>query len=194
MSRKRSQLSPLKIQCRDSDCENGLHYFKPTKAMRDKGRAGHCRYCDADVVDWTRLHKRVIHDIAYTFEALKQEYVRLKMWRQPVDQKGVNHARRKGFNGLREATFRRIRRCMGSPNPPFDGRQTPRSGNAIYYAQHATATCCRKCMEYWHGIPPDRDLTDEQVDYFTELVMEYIRRRLPFLTHDGEYVPPIRRC
>ncbi len=35
----------------------------------------------------------------------------------------------------------------------IDGRQTPREGNTIFYAQHATASCCRTCIEYWHGIP-----------------------------------------
>lgn len=193
MTRKPSKLKPLKIQCRDSDCERGLHYFKPTKAMHARGKAGCCQYCDADVVDWGRLHGKDLQDIEYTFEALKYEYVRNEMWRRPVDQKAVNHARRKGFRGLRKAARRRICKYVGGPDPPFDGRQTPRSGNVIFYAQHATATCCRKCIGYWHGIPIDRELTDEEIDYFTDLVMEYIRMRLPSLSDNGEYVPPMRR-
>ena len=66
------------------------------------------------------------------------------------------------------------------------------SGNPIHYAQHATASCCRKCMEYWHGIPQTQTLTDEQIEYFVELAMMYLKDRLPDLTYGGEHVPPAR--
>ena len=56
--------------------------------------------------------------------------------------------------------------------------QTPFSGNVIYYAQHATATCCRKCIEAWHGIGRECHLTEEEIAYFAELMMHYIETRL----------------
>ena len=55
------------------------------------------------------------------------------------------------------------------------------SGNAIFYAQHATATCCRRCAEYWHGIRRGRKLTEREVGYLTELVMVFVRERVPWL-------------
>src|SRR3989454_6847476 len=41
-----------------------------------------------------------------------------------------------------------------------DGYQTQRERSAeiVHYAQHATAACCRKCIEYWHGIGPVREM------------------------------------
>ena len=55
------------------------------------------------------------------------------------------------------------------------------SGNAIYYAQHATATCCRRCVEYWHGIRRGRKLTEREVGYLAELVMVFVRERVPWV-------------
>jgi hypothetical protein len=75
----------------------------------------------------------------------------------------------------------------------YDGRQTPWEGNPMFYAQHATATCCRRCLEEWHNIPRGRELTDAEISYCTSLVMLYVNERLPFLTEYGEKVPPVRR-
>lgn len=33
-----------------------------------------------------------------------------------------------------------------------DGKQTPFRGHPVFVAQHATACCCRGCLEKWHGI------------------------------------------
>ena len=55
------------------------------------------------------------------------------------------------------------------------------AGNVIFYAQHATATCCRKCMGYWHGIDPGVPLDDDQLAYCCELVRLYLDARLPDL-------------
>jgi Domain of unknown function (DUF4186) len=65
---------------------------------------------------------------------------------------------------------RRLSKYLAVAEPPRDGRQTPLEGNAIYYAQHATATCCRTCLEYWHHIPKGRPLTPEELDYFATLI------------------------
>ena len=87
---------------------------------------------------------------------------------------------------------KRIRQAIGAASPYRDGYQTPYTRNAIYYAQHATASCCRKCVEYWHGIPEGHPLTDEEIDYLAALAWMYIEDRLPQLTEDGEKVPHIR--
>ena len=87
----------------------------------------------------------------------------------------------------------RLRSSVGPMAPFRDGYQTGSGGNnPLHYAQHATATCCRKCIAEWHGIPRGVELTAVQIDYFTRLLMLYIEERLPDLTEGGEYVPPIR--
>jgi hypothetical protein len=62
-------------------------------------------------------------------------------------------------------------------------------GNSIFYAQHATATCCRTCLEYWHDIPKGRTLTTEEFDYCATLVDLYLDKKLPELADDPITVP-----
>jgi hypothetical protein len=38
-------------------------------------------------------------------------------------------------------------------SPRNDGKQTPYRGHPVFVAQHATACCCRGCLEKFHGIP-----------------------------------------
>jgi len=195
MAQKKSKLKPLKIKCTDVDCENGMHCFRPTRNMIEDGTAGRCRSCKADLVDWDRLYRRDVADIEYTFDALRREYFRKDMWTKPIDQHAKNYARRKGLQDLREAAANRLTKYVKPRASDMfrDGMQTPLKRNPICYAQHSTATCCRKCIEYWHGIPQDQELSDDDISYFLELVMAYIMRRLPTLSENGEHVPPIRQ-
>jgi hypothetical protein len=188
-------LKPLKITCTSTDCANGLHCFRRTRTMVALNQQGRCRACGAELIDWRRVHKRNPADAAYTFAALKYELFRHHFWHVEIDLRAVNHARRKGKRGLQAAAEQRMRKAVGPAEPPFDGRQTPRegSGNVIYYAQHATASCCRKCIAEWHGIPRGRELTEDEIAYLTTLAMLYIDERLPLLTQDGEKVPRLTR-
>jgi len=162
--------------------------------MKISDEFGKCRYCGIKLVDWDRVYKCEERNINYVFESLKHEHFRHYMWHVEIDQHAINYARRKGKVGIRTTAEEKIRKYIATPNPPYDGRQTSRegAGNPICYAQHATATCCRKCAEYWHGIPQDRAFTEQEITYFTELIVRYINERLPFLTELGEKVPPIR--
>lgn len=186
---QKGELQPLKIKCTSTDCGNGLHCFKRTQQMIKENRGGVCRACGASLVDWKRLRARDLGDTNYTFEALKFEMIRHHFWHKVIDDKAVLHARRKGRLLLREAAENRLRKYVGPAEPSYDGRQTPMSGNTIFYAQHATATCCRKCLQEWYGIPLGVALTEEQIAYFTELVMRYIGERLPDLKDEPERIP-----
>jgi len=73
----------------------------------------------------------------------------------------------------------------GIVQPYRDGTQTPFHGNIIYYGQHATATCCRKCIEVWHGILRGRELIAEEVDYLAELLRAYVTFKLPEISERG---------
>jgi len=155
------------------------------------GLGGACRSCGATLVDWSRVYRRDLADATYTFTALKYELIRHHFWHVEIDLKALNHARRKGMVGMRAAAEKKIRGSVGQANPFHDGWQTPKSGNVVFYGQHATASCCRKCIEEWHGIPQGRALTDAEVTYLTDLVMLYIKDRLPSLSENGEKVPPL---
>ncbi|CAJ0990772.1 hypothetical protein SODG_005285 [Sodalis praecaptivus] len=46
--------------------------------------------------------------------------------------------------------------------PAKDGKQTPWRDHPVFVAQHATATCCRGCLDKWYGIPRGVALTAAQ--------------------------------
>lgn len=185
-------LAPLKIACTSSDCGADLHCFKATRKLVKEKKAGACRSCGVELIDWQRVHDRKLDDVTFTFNQLRRELIRHYFWHLDFDQRALNHAKRKGRRALYDAARQRIESSVARAGLPFDGRQTPRSGNTLYYAQHATASCCRKCIEYWHAIPHNRDMTEEEVQYLTALVTCYIDERLPDLADDPMYVPPLR--
>lgn len=176
-----------KVSCSSYDCERNLHSFRRRRPGKRSYRNEQCFACEAQLIDWPRLDQHDIRDVANTFESLRLEMIRHHYWHTPIDAKALKHAQGKGFVGLREATDRRLRKYLGSPSSQLfrDGMQTPISGNVIYYAQHATATCCRKCMEAWHAVDRETPLSDHEVGYATELVMRYIEERLPDLPSLG---------
>jgi hypothetical protein len=186
-------LEPLDIKCTASDCDNNLHCFLATKKMLSRSQKGACRSCGTELVDWGRVHKQDAGDAAYTFRMLKLELIRHHFWHKDIDEKAVKHARRKGRFGMRAAVGNRLRKSL-RVNHPMAGRQTPKQGNAIFYAQHATGTCCRRCLEEWHDIPRDRELTEGEVGYLSSLCTMFIDERLPYLTEHGETIPPTRRA
>lgn len=189
---KDDSLSPLKISCTNSDCANDLHCFRATRKMKIMNKQGACRYCGAELIDWPRMYRVDQNDISFTFSSLKREWIRHYFWEVDIDQRAINHARRKGRISLRAAAEKRIRISVGPAHHPMQGRQTPWQGNVLYYAQHATACCCRKCMNYWYGIPTDRDLTEGEIKYFASLIDLYVGDRMPDLDNESQKVTPIR--
>jgi len=181
-------LEPLAIRCTHSECESDLHCFKQTRKMV-ASQIGECRSCGARLVDWDRVQQRDLADVDFTFQSLKYEWIRHHYWHMPIDEVAERHARRKGRVGMRIAAERRVRQSVGPEEPFRDGVQTPKQGNLLYYSQHALACCCRSCMEYWHGIPKGRPLSDEEIGYFVELIVRYVDDRLPTLSEIGETIP-----
>jgi len=51
-------------------------------------------------------------------------------------------------------------------------------GHPVFIAQHATATCCRKCIQKWHDIEKGRALNEEEIDYIIGLIMVWIGGQL----------------
>jgi hypothetical protein len=59
-----------------------------------------------------------------------------------------------------------------------DGKQTPFRGHPVFVAQHATACCCRGCLEKWHRIPPGRELSVEEKDYVLRVLERWLRQQI----------------
>ena len=71
-----------------------------------------------------------------------------------------------------------VEKRLSSEAPENDGKQTPMKGHPVFIAQHATACCCRGCLEKWHSIPSGKVLTQAEQEYITDVLMEWIKRAL----------------
>lgn len=187
-------LDPIDISCDSSDCDNNLHCFNLGKKNRIYHEEGVCKYCGVNIIKWDRLHHQNISDIDFTIDSLEKEYIRHYYWHIDLPITAKNYALRKGIAELEVSIKKRIKQALIPSQPIRDGYQTPfHSKNPIHYAQHATATCCRKCLHYWHGIELGRELLPNEIAYTTALIMEFITRKVPGLTQFKQTIPNIRK-
>lgn len=84
----------------------------------------------------------------------------------------------KGMDKVREHACDFIRKRLAPAEISNDGKQTPMRGHPVFVAQHATATCCRGCLEKWHHIPKGRELTETEQEYIVNVIMEWISREM----------------
>lgn len=176
-------LPKIKITCTSVDCEQDLHCFLQKTRTGNKPSYGPCRACGAEGVDWERAHRRDPADVVLLFSELRKELIREHMWTKPFDEDAARKAAKLDRAALRERARRRLASSVGRPAGAWDGRQTPMEGDVIFYAQHATATCCRKCMLYWHGIDKDSPLSEEEQDYCLFMVDRFLDDRFPELAN-----------
>ena len=84
----------------------------------------------------------------------------------------------KGFDTIRRHAEDFVRQKLASAHPLKDGRQTPMHGHPVFIAQHATATCCRGCMNKWWRVPLGVELSPDLQRKAVGLIMEWIRRQV----------------
>jgi hypothetical protein len=85
----------------------------------------------------------------------------------------------RGRRATRRHAEELIARRVAPAEPPRDGRQTPYRGHPVFVAQHATATCCRGCLEREHRIMRGHALTAAELGYVVEVIMRWLGRELP---------------
>jgi exodeoxyribonuclease V alpha subunit len=59
-----------------------------------------------------------------------------------------------------------------------DGKQTPMRKHPAFVAQHATATCCRGCLEKWHAIPKGRELSADEKQYVVDVLRRWLESQM----------------
>jgi hypothetical protein len=97
-------------------------------------------------------------------------------------QKDREYIAAKGLETIKEHAFQFVNSRVAPDFPKNDGKQTPMKGHPVFIAQHATATCCRKCIQKWHGIEKGRTLNGSEINFIVALIMGWIERQLHFLT------------
>lgn len=80
----------------------------------------------------------------------------------------------RGMDVVRRHAAELLAQRLAPAAPHKDGKQTPYRGHPVFVAQHATATCCRGCLERWHGVPKGRELTSAEQAYAVDVICRWI--------------------
>jgi hypothetical protein len=119
-----------------------------------------------------------MRDLDEVFERLGHSAFRRKFRLRAAER---DYLDRKGLDVVLSHGADFVAKRLAPANPANDGKQTPMRNHPVFVAQHATATCCRGCLEKWHGIPKGRELSGPE----TQHVLDAIRRWLVSPAGDG---------
>ena len=92
--------------------------------------------------------------------------------------KDKEYVREKGIETIEKHARDFIEKRLAPKEIKNEGKQTPMRGHPVFIAQHATACCCRGCLNKWHKIPKNTELSKEQKDYIVEVIMTWIKRQM----------------
>ena len=96
-----------------------------------------------------------------------------------LTEKDREYISEKGMDTVRRHAEEIVEKHLAAENPENDGKQTPMKGHPVFIAQHATACCCRGCLEKWHHIPAGKVLTGKEKAYIVDVIMDWIERQYP---------------
>lgn len=95
-----------------------------------------------------------------------------------LKEKDIIYIKEKGLPTIESHAYDFINKRLKDITNIRDGKQTPMKGHPVFIAEHATATCCRGCLEKWHHIPKDRILNDKEVTYIVSVIMTWINKEI----------------
>ena len=101
-----------------------------------------------------------------------------KLLKQILDEKEKEYVRKNGMEKIRNHAEEFIRTRISPAVIKNDGKQTPMRGHPVFKAQHATACCCRKCLNKWYKLPMGIQLTDIQQTKIVNLIMAWIEKQM----------------
>ena len=95
-----------------------------------------------------------------------------------LSEKDKAYIHTKGLDIIEEHARDFILKRIAPAIIPNDGKQTPMKNHPVFVAQHATACCCRGCIEKWHHFKKGVELTPSEQDYLVKLIMEWLKKQL----------------
>lgn len=110
-------------------------------------------------------------DVQEVLSQLRQSQFRSRIHLQ---EKEFEYLRRKGMDEVLKHAADFIEKRLAPDTPAKDGKQTPWHGHPVFVAQHATATCCRGCLQKWHQIPKGRSLSAEEQRYIVQVIGRWL--------------------
>ncbi len=94
-----------------------------------------------------------------------------------LTKKDKAYLEEKGMETIRNHAIDFVRIKLSPADPINDGKQTPMHGHPVFKAMHATACCCRGCLNKWYRVPLHRELTDQQQERIVNLLMAWIEKQ-----------------
>jgi len=91
-----------------------------------------------------------------------------------LKEKDKIYFKEKGRDVIAQHAYDFINERLRPKDIPNDGKQTPMRGHPVFIAQHATACCCRGCLNKWYKVPKSVELSDVQVDKIVNMIMYWI--------------------
>lgn len=92
-----------------------------------------------------------------------------------LSQKDKDYIDKLGLQKIQSHAVDFIDKRISAKDLANDGKQTPFKGHPVFVAQHATATCCRKCIKKWHGIEKNKPLSSKEAKYILNIIMQWIK-------------------
>ncbi|HON93469.1 MAG TPA: DUF4186 domain-containing protein [Sedimentisphaerales bacterium] len=110
------------------------------------------------------------------FEALKRSPFRSRF---KLGNRERAYLQEKGLETVLEHARDFVVKRLAPAKIANDGKQTPLRNHPVFIAQHATATCCRGCLEKWHKIPKGRALSDREILYVVAVIRRWLGSQQP---------------
>lgn len=95
-----------------------------------------------------------------------------------LKEKDREYVKNKGMDTIRSHASDFVRDRLAPSFIANDGSQTPMHGHPVFIAQHATACCCRGCLNKWYRIPKNVELTPVQQEKIVNLLMAWIEKQM----------------
>lgn len=95
-----------------------------------------------------------------------------------LNSKDMTYLQQKGLSTVLDHAEDFIQNRLAPAVIENDGKQTPMRGHPVFVAQHATACCCRGCLQKWHHIPQGRALTQAEQAYIVVVLEKWLRENL----------------
>ena len=116
-----------------------------------------------------------MQSIADALSRLKRSSFRSRF---QLKEEDIAYIRKKGMDVIESHARDFVREKLAPAEPVNDGKQTPMKGHPVFKAMHATACCCRGCLNKWYHVPMHQELTTEQQEKIVHLLMAWIAEQL----------------
>ncbi|MDI2112168.1 DUF4186 domain-containing protein [Commensalibacter nepenthis] len=87
-----------------------------------------------------------------------------------LKEKELAYLHQQGMDKIMSHAQDFIMQRLAPAEPKNDGKQTPWKGHPVFITQHATATCCRRCLQKWYNIAQKQPLTLEEQTYILSVI------------------------